>query len=282
VDQATIELLGLRGSLSKTSKASEKVVLFFTDGQPTLPYGPGFEADNVRAVLRAAGRANRASIRIHSFAIGPDALDGPVATVEMAQRTDGFFTPVRHPGDLMNVVEQVSFANIDEVKLSNLTTGQPAERFRSTADGSWAGFVRMEPGLNQVEVTARSSDGDEATRSFGVTLAKGVPGPPIPPELVVARNRLLEECLARARQGARAGGRPAQAPAARGGGGRGGAVAWRVPPAAIPSGCARLRLAARPRGLAAPAPALRAVTGLAALSPVGPAQVRRRRRPPGG
>jgi hypothetical protein len=35
-------------------------------------------------------------------------------------------------------------------------------------------------------------------------------------------------------------------------------LAWRGPPAAIPSGCARLRLAARPGGLAASAPALRA------------------------
>jgi hypothetical protein len=87
VDQATVELMGLRGALSKNNPRSEKIVLFFTDGQPTLPYGPGFEADNVRAVLRAANRAQRARIRIHSFAIGPDALEGPVATVEMAART---------------------------------------------------------------------------------------------------------------------------------------------------------------------------------------------------
>jgi hypothetical protein len=195
VDQATIELRGLRGALSTPNPQSEKIVLFFTDGQPTLPYGPGFEADNVRAVLRAANRANRAEVRIHSFAIGPDALDGPVATVEMAQRTDGFFTPVRHPGDLVDVVEQVSFANIEEVALASLTTGEAAERFRATADGSWAAFVRMQPGRNDLELRARASDGSETARRFDVTLTQGVDEPPVPPELVIARNRLLEDCL---------------------------------------------------------------------------------------
>jgi hypothetical protein len=195
VDQATIELLGLRGAASKADTRAEKIVLFFTDGQPTLPYGPGFEADNVRAVLRAANRAERAAVRIHSFAIGPDALEGPVATVEMAQRTDGFFTPVRHPGDLVNVVEQVSFANLESVLVKSLTSGQAAEHFRSTADGAWAGFVRMQPGKNQLEIRARASDGTEEVRQISVVMAADAPELPLPNELVVARNRLLEDCL---------------------------------------------------------------------------------------
>jgi hypothetical protein len=195
VDQATIELMGLRGALSRPNPRAEKVVLFFTDGQPTLPYGPGFDADNVRAVLRAANRAERAEVRIHSFAIGPEALEGPVATVEMAQRTDGYFTPVRHPGDLVDVVEEVSFANLDHVLLRSVTTGEEAEMFRATADGSWAGFVRMEPGRNELEIQARATDGTEAKRRIAVTMAEEAPEPPVPSDMVVARNRLLEDCL---------------------------------------------------------------------------------------
>jgi hypothetical protein len=195
VDQATIELMGLRGAASKANANSEKIVLFFTDGQPTLPYGPGFESDNVRAVLRAANRADRAEIRIHSFAIGPDALEGPVATVEMAQRTDGFFTPVRHPGDLVNVIEQVSFANLDLVELKSLTTNEPAEHFRTTADGSWAGFVRMQPGENELEISARASDGTQRVEKVSLTMAKDAPELPVPDDLIVARNRVLEDCL---------------------------------------------------------------------------------------
>ena len=195
VDQATVELLGLRGAQSHVNSKSEKLVLFFTDGQPTLPYGPGFDADNVRAVLRAASRAARAKIRIHSFAIGPEALDGPVATVEMASRTDGYFTPVRHPGDLVEVVEDVSFANLDKITLRSLTRKEEAAYFRSTADGSWGGLVKLQPGTNVIEVLANASDGTASTRTLEVSMRAGEPTPQVPDELAAQRNWLLEECL---------------------------------------------------------------------------------------
>ncbi len=195
VDQATIELLGLRGASSDPDPESEKVVFFFTDGQPTLPYGPDAEADNVRAVLRAANRANRGSIRIHSFAIGPDALDGPIAPVEMASRTDGFFTPVRHPGDLVDIVEEVSFANIQQVTLWSETTGQSANPFRVTADGTWAGLVKMHDGRNDLRVKAISDDGTEIERSFSLDFVADAPSSDLPAAFVARRNRLLEDCL---------------------------------------------------------------------------------------
>ena len=97
LDQATIELLGLRGALSEPNPKSSKVVLFLTDGLPTLPSEFSF-GENVNAVVRAADRARRAGIKIHSFAIGQEALSGPIAPVEMAHRTGGEFTPVREPG----------------------------------------------------------------------------------------------------------------------------------------------------------------------------------------
>jgi hypothetical protein len=195
VDQATVELLGLRGATSEPDPESEKVVFFFTDGQPTLPYGPDAEADNVRAVLRAANRANRGRIRIHSFAIGPDALEGPIAPVEMASRTDGFFTPVRHPGDLVDVVKDVSFANIQEVTLSSDTTGLAANPFRVTADGTWAGLVKMEHGRNDLRVKAVSDDGTEIERTFSLDFRAEAPPGDLPAAFVARRNRLLEDCL---------------------------------------------------------------------------------------
>jgi len=195
VDQATIELMGLRGAQSKPNPKSEKLVLFFTDGQPTLPYGPGFDADNVRAVLRAASRAARANVRIHSFAIGPEALDGPVACVEMASRTDGYFTPVRHPGDLVEIVEDVSFANLDQIGLRSLTRKEDAAYFRSTADGSWGGLVKLQPGTNVIEVLAHATDGTASSRTIEVSMKPGEPTPQVPEELAAQRNWLLEECL---------------------------------------------------------------------------------------
>jgi hypothetical protein len=195
VDQATIELAGLRGSESRPKPQAEKVVFFFTDGQPTMPYGPEAEADNVRAVLRAANRAHRAGIRINSFAVGPDALEGPIATVEMASRTDGYFTPVRHPGDLSSAVENVNIANLEQVDLTNKTTKQPARYFRATADGSWAGFVDMADGVNRLRVHAEADDGTTGDREADVKYKKDADSPPIPKHLAARRNRLLEECL---------------------------------------------------------------------------------------
>ena len=195
VDRATLELLGGPGTEPGADPDIEKIIFFFTDGQPTLPYGPANLADNVREVMLAADRAEKAGIRIHSFAIGREALEGPLASVEMAERTHGYFTPIRHPGDLADVVGEVSFANLEDVNLRSLTSGEPAELFRTTADGTWAGFVRMQPGANRIEVSARASDGSHAARTFEVAMAKEGLAPDVPPDLVLAHNALLGECL---------------------------------------------------------------------------------------
>ena len=200
VDQATVELMGIKGALSRKDPTSEKIVLFFTDGAPTLPYGAQFEAENVRAVLRAAGRSQYSSIRIHSFAIGPEALDAPIATVEMARRTGGYFTPVRHPGMLADAVETVDFANLDEVVLKNATNGKLASPFRLTADGTWSGFLALEDGANQIEATARADDSTTAQNTRRVRLDRNAPEAKISEDLLVHRNRLLEECLRNLKQ----------------------------------------------------------------------------------
>jgi hypothetical protein len=195
VDQATLELLGLEGSLSSADSESEKVVLFLTDGQPTLPHLRS-EAGNVRAVLESAARARRAGVRIHSFAIGPDALEGPIAAVEMASITAGLFTAVRDPGSLVRFVETVSFANIAELGVVNTSTGQGAYQVRVHADGSWDALLPLEPGDNRIEVRARSVDGAEAVARALVQHTPGAESPPLPVELVFKHNELLSTRLA--------------------------------------------------------------------------------------
>ncbi|UCE86824.1 MAG: VWA domain-containing protein [Deltaproteobacteria bacterium] len=194
VDQATIELLGLTGALSQSDPRSEKFVIFLTDGEPTLPYS-GFLRDNVRAVIRAANRAARADVRIHSFAIGPQALKRPIAPVEMAARTDGVFTPVRHPAELSDVIEQVRFVNLESVEVRNLTTGAPAQQIATNADGSWTALVPLEAGANRIEAVATATGGKQVKREFSVHYAPGSPGPYVPEDLIARRNRLLEQRL---------------------------------------------------------------------------------------
>jgi hypothetical protein len=195
VDHATTELLGLYGSRSEKIADSEKLVFFFTDGQPTLPYGPLALSDNTRAVRRSASSANKAGIRIHSFAIGPEALAGPIASVELADMTGGSFIPVRHPGELSAVVDALNFANLEDVMLRSETTGNAAEPFRVTADGSWGGFVKMVPGSNTIRISARSTDGVEAVKELHVIHEPSARPLSVPTDLGIRHNRLLEDCL---------------------------------------------------------------------------------------
>jgi hypothetical protein len=139
-------------------------------------------------------------VRIHSFAIGPEALGGPISTVEMASITDGIFTPVRDPGHLVRFIEEVSFANIVEVQVLNTTTGVEAFQTRVHADGSWDALVPLEPGENQLEVRARASDGAEATGHVTVHHTPGAASPFVPAELVPKHNELLEGRLAALRR----------------------------------------------------------------------------------
>lgn len=195
VDQATIELRGFTGALSQVDPKSEKIVLFLTDGQPTLPAGPGFDSANVNAVLRAADRARRAGVRFHAFAIGPEALAGPVAAVELAARTGGYFTPVRKPGDIVQVVEQVRFSNIESVAFKNLSTGALARQVAVSADGNFGALVPLQPGLNRIEVSALADDGSKASQIVQVSYVPGTAAPVLSHELMALRNRLLEQKL---------------------------------------------------------------------------------------
>ncbi len=195
VDQATIELRGLRGAYSQADAESEKVVLFLTDGQPTLPYGIEFAQANTQAVLRAADRARKAGVRVYSFGIGEEALAGPLAIVRLADITGGTFTPVRNPSDIGEVIAQVDFANLDGVTVRNLTNGAEASHSATNSDGSWSALVSLVPGKNVIEATARSTDGQVTSERIEVEYAPGSPDPVLRDGLVTARNRLLEQRL---------------------------------------------------------------------------------------
>ena len=58
----------------------------------------------------------------------------------------------------------------------------------------------MEPGQNHIEVHARANDGTEVTRRIEVHFDRNASSPGVPPELLVQRNWLLEECLREVKQ----------------------------------------------------------------------------------
>jgi hypothetical protein len=190
VDQAIAELLALKGSFSTPDRSAEKLIVFLTDGMPTMPRG-----NPHAAVVRAARRAKRAGIRVFSYGIGEDALEDPTTIAQLAEITRGTFTPVRDARKLGDLVAQVDLAGVDSVTLENVTTKQPAHAVELAADGGFGSMVPLAPGKNEIVVTAKGSDGQVSTRTITVQYAPGAQSPPTPAVLVARRNRLLEDRL---------------------------------------------------------------------------------------
>jgi hypothetical protein len=194
VNTAIIELLGTQSAYSERREGARRIILFLTDGYPTLPYEHSRRL-NARAAIERAKRAKRAKIRIDTFAIGEEALDEPISAVEMARVTGGIFTPVRHPRDLRAVFEEVTFAEIERLEVKNRTTGKPASYLIQNADGSFSALVPMREGSNTVEVFARATDGSEARKRIKLRFLADGSIQPLTPRLVGQRNRLLENRL---------------------------------------------------------------------------------------
>jgi Mg-chelatase subunit ChlD len=165
---AITELAGLSGARSAPRPASKKVVLFLTDGLPTFPIGAGSVADpgDTEAALTAARLAHRAGITINTYALGPNALMNPFAATEVARITRGTFMPIRNPGNIVSFLLGTSFANVDDVVFTNLTTREVSYDVSLSPDGSFSGFVPVREGRNRVRVTALATNGASGSVDF--------------------------------------------------------------------------------------------------------------------
>jgi hypothetical protein len=190
----TVELLGTSSAFSERREGSRRIIIFLTDGTPTLPL-EGAPNQNARMAIQKAKKAAEHGIRIDTFAIGPEAIKHPVVTVEMAHVTQGVFTPVRDPSDLVAVFEEVNFADIEELKITNETTKQAASYKIQNADGTFSALVPMREGVNTVRVFARSTDGTEGTRRIKLKYLEGANAQELDPRQLAQRNRLLENRL---------------------------------------------------------------------------------------
>jgi len=168
------ELSGLSGASSQPRPDAKKVILFLTDGQPTFPIGKGNDSDpgDVEAAIRASELAHRAGITVNTYALGPGALRYPKVVTEMARVTLGSYTPVQNPGDIIMLLQGVSFANVEDVVFTNLTTGDFSTDVRLSPDGSFTGFVPVREGKNRVRVSALASDGTRGTVEFELVFKK--------------------------------------------------------------------------------------------------------------
>jgi len=176
---ATTELSGMSGALSQPTPDAEKITLFLTDGVPTFPIGQANVQDDgdLEAAVNAAKVARAAGIRINTYALGTGALGRPLAATEVARVTLGSFTPVLEPGAIVAALQTVSFANIEDVGILNLTLREGTPDVRLNPDGTFVGFVPVQEGSNRVLVNAVASDGSEAnvelTFDFAIEQSKG-------------------------------------------------------------------------------------------------------------
>lgn len=196
VHLAVVELAGLTGAQSEPRPGARKVVQFLTDGVPTFPFGLATSADpeDTEAAINMARLARKAGITINTFALGRHALASPVAAVEMARLTVGTYTPVRNPGEILAFLQGISFANIDDVVITNVSTQEVSYDVHLAPDGSFSGFVPVQEGRNEVQVTVLASDGAKGSVSLDLDFEKsGLTGPEMLRELesVKERNRQL-------------------------------------------------------------------------------------------
>ena len=168
VRAAVVELSGLAGAESTPDPTREKVILFLSDGAPTFPFGKGSKVDegDEESAIRAAELARRAGIVINTYALGPAALTYPRALTEMARVSRGTYTPVQRPGGIIALLGGVTFADVEDVVFTNLSTGDLSTDVKLNPDGTFAGYVPVKEGTNRVRVTALASDGRRGDSEF--------------------------------------------------------------------------------------------------------------------
>jgi len=173
IRMAITELMGL-GKSDRRSDAI-KVQFMLTDGFPSLPIGGGKRAapEDADLAINAARLAGRASIKVHVFALGEEALSYPRAAVGIAKESGGAYTPVLRPADVLAAVENISAVGVDYVQVVNQTLGQRATQIRLGADGFFSSALPVAEGRNQIEVLARASDGSNGRDAITVFYQSG-------------------------------------------------------------------------------------------------------------
>jgi hypothetical protein len=113
--------------------------------------------------MNLANTLRKDRIRVDVYAVGPLAQQRPRAATKVAELSRGSFVPVDRPGDLINVLPEIDFTEIDELRIVNLGSGQRALEQVRYPDGNFSALVPLLPGDNEIEVYARASNGDEKT-----------------------------------------------------------------------------------------------------------------------
>jgi hypothetical protein len=176
--------------------ARKRSLLLLSDGVPTLP--PHGRRPQQHA-LEAAQEAALAGVRIYAYAIGPEAEAGLDLYRAVAATTGGAFERIEQPADAIARLRRVDLASLASVEIVNETSGQAARAVRTFPDGSFDGFVPLEPGANRVRVTALADDGSRGTVQREVVY-RPAPGEELSAARQAEQRALLDELRRRTRE----------------------------------------------------------------------------------
>lgn len=189
----------------------DRVILFMSDGKPT----------EIEPSLAAAARAGARGVVLHTFGLGPDFRGkvpgriavppsptdgvGILATMAALGESPGKVMPLPKPAMVVQIVPQLPIlelaeAKLQEVRVVNKTTGEPARRVDLSHDGSFQALVPVSlypkglHGSNVLTATAVADDGiSSATDSVTVRTEQAEQADEIASfrkELLVARRRI--------------------------------------------------------------------------------------------
>jgi len=131
-------------------------LILLSDGTPTDPRG--LERAAAEA-LDAAFEAAERGVRIHTFAIGTQIMEGTDVYARISSQSGGHFVVVERLSDIALHLSLLELTRIAKVVLTNATTGEPGRATRLFPDGSFDGLIDLAPGENRISVAARGPDG---------------------------------------------------------------------------------------------------------------------------
>ncbi|MEE9281973.1 MAG: vWA domain-containing protein [Myxococcota bacterium] len=138
----------------------KRSILFLSDGYPTMPLPEPLPAQEAVAAARETAQAG---VHVHGFALGPEGIRGREIFELIARLSRGTTTEIARPGDILFHLPSVELSEIAEVVVRNDTSGEAGRAVRLFADGSFDGFVPLQPGRNLLRVSATGVGGASAS-----------------------------------------------------------------------------------------------------------------------
>jgi hypothetical protein len=165
--RATLALVEAPLDAQAAEDRPERVIYFLTDGKPRLPHD---REKAERAARRAAAFAARQRVRVHTFALGHDAVTGRLdeTVQQVARATGGTCTELENPADIVPLLRATAISFVDRVKIVNRTSGEETDYVTTGIDGSFYGEIPLVEGANEIDLVAVLYGGKQHTERLRV------------------------------------------------------------------------------------------------------------------